>query len=739
MAAPIISISSDASDESVGSAPSRIILFGTISAEIPTKTPVISPVAPRVETTIVTPPTGLRDLIPYSDFDSDSPDGMISPEYISPLPATSPFICTDSLETSTSRPSPSAGFPIVAPPGFRRPPAILIRLRQAIPFGRPYRSLSDASPAHASGDATPDQSLSGYSSPATTIDDSPASPRFVYPPIMTLRYSEAYRRWRSAALSTMCPPTISESSFKDLSSESYAGSSRKRCRSPTVTMPLHISALGALVPTRADLILPRKRFRDSYLSEESIEEDIDDGVGIEFDTGIGMGVEVAREDRIGDIEIDSLPLHTSLTLEELRQARRTRYYDRTMTNTHSVMTPATIEEMINRRLAEALEAHEANRNLGLGNGNDEGGNGNGGNGNGNHNKIDRGARPDVRECTYQDVMKCQPLNFHRTEGVFGLIRWFEKMETMFHISNYLEKYQDRAEKLIGGLPDNIQGNVMAVEPTRLHDAVHHRGQQPPFKRQNVRGQNVARACTVGNNERKVYAGFSPLYKKCKFHHEGACTVRCGKCNKCGRQGHYKSDCPELKNQDRRNKTGNKSRNVGEAKGKAYILRGGDADPNSNTVMGTFFLNNHYASMFFDSGADRSFMSTTFSALLDVIPSTLGISYAVELADGRIAETNTVLRGCTLRLLGHPFNMDLMPVELGSFDFIIGMHWLENLHAVIVCDEKIVRIPYGDEVLIVQGNRSGEGNKSKLSIISCIKTQKYIKKGCQVFLAQVTKK
>ncbi|GKB12119.1 hypothetical protein Tco_0846042 [Tanacetum coccineum] len=81
----------------------------------------------------------------------------------------------------------------------------------------------------------------------------------------------------------------------------------------------------------------------------------------------------------------------------------------------------------------------------------------------------------------------------------------------------------------------------------------------------------------------------------------------------------------------------------------------------------------------------------------------------------------------------------MPVELGSFDVIIDMDWLVNHHAVIVCDEKVVRIPYGDEVLTVQGNRSVEGRKSKLSIISCTKTQKYIKKGCPTFLAQVTKK
>nr|GEY33562.1 hypothetical protein [Tanacetum cinerariifolium] len=106
-------------------------------------------------------------------------------------------------------------------------------------------------------------------------------------------------------------------------------------------------------------------------------------------------------------------------------------------------------------------------------------------------------------------------------------------------------------------------------------------------------------------------------------------------------------------------------------------------------------------MLFDLGADRSFVSSTFSALLDVTPSTLDVSYAVESADGRVTETNTVLRGCTLGLLA-------------------------NHLAVIVCDEKIIWIPYCDEVLLVQGDRSGKEKKSKLSIISCTETQKYIK-------------
>ncbi|GJS29202.1 hypothetical protein Tco_0489822 [Tanacetum coccineum] len=164
-----------------------------------------------------------------------------------------------------------------------------------------------------------------------------------------------------------------------------------------------------------------------------------------------------------------------------------------------------------------------------------------------------------------------------------------------------------------------------------------RVQQPPYKRLNVGGHSVARAYTTGNNEKRGYDG--PLRNKCKLHHEEPCTVKCGK------HRHYRSECPKLKNQTHGNKDGKKTK---EARGKAYVLGGGKANPNSNVVM-------------------------------------------------------------------------------------------VNHHAVIVCDEKIVRIPYVNEVLIVQGDRSGKEKKSKLSIISCTETQKYIKKGCQIFLAQVTKK
>ncbi|GJX48699.1 hypothetical protein Tco_0273889, partial [Tanacetum coccineum] len=216
------------------------------------------------------------------------------------------------------------------------------------------------------------------------------------------------------------------------------------------------------------------------------------------------------------------------------------------TRSGASMTHEEVEELVTRRVAEEMEAREAAMNLKPMNENEdeqEGGNGgNGGNGNRgngenknggnghrnrNHDMNYGGFMSVAQECTFQDFLKCKPHNFSGTEGVVGLTRWFKKMETVM-----VPYEKDKVERFIGGLPDNIQGNVIVVNPARLQDAIRianqlmdkkvwgyaarsaenkwmmeinlrdNRGQQPPFKRQNTSGQNVARAYTAGNNERK---------------------------------------------------------------------------------------------------------------------------------------------------------------------------------------------------------------------------------------------
>nr|GEY87506.1 reverse transcriptase domain-containing protein [Tanacetum cinerariifolium] len=105
----------------------------------------------------------------------------------------------------------------------------------------------------------------------------------------------------------------------------------------------------------------------------------------------------------------------------------------------------------------------------------------------------------------------------------------------------------------------------------------------------------------------------------------------------------------------------------------------------------------------------------------------------------ITRVNAIIRGCTLNFMNHPFNIDLMPVPLGSFDIIIGMDWLTKYHGVIICDEKIVRVPFRREMLIFQGNGNNQREESRLNIILCTKAQEYLSKGCDVFLAHITTK
>ncbi|GKF52537.1 putative reverse transcriptase domain-containing protein, partial [Tanacetum coccineum] len=178
---------------------------------------------------------------------------------------------------------------------------------------------------------------------------------------------------------------------------------------------------------------------------------------------------------------------------------------------------------------------------------------------------------------------------------------------------------------------------------------------------------------------------------------------------------------------------------GNAIARAYAVGSAGTKPNSNVVTGAFLLNNRYASILFDIGADRSFISTAFSSLIDIIPTTLDHGYDVELADGKIIWVNTLIRGCTLNFLNHPFNIDLMPVEMGSFDVIISIDWLSQYHAVIICEDKLVCVPIRNEILTFHGDRSNNVHESRLNIISCTKTQKYLLKECPIFLAHVTMK
>ncbi|GKA18217.1 putative reverse transcriptase domain-containing protein, partial [Tanacetum coccineum] len=146
------------------------------------------------------------------------------------------------------------------------------------------------------------------------------------------------------------------------------------------------------------------------------------------------------------------------------------------------------------------------------------------------------------------------------------------------------------------------------------------------------------------------------------------------CHACGEKGHYRNQCLKA-----------------NINGRAYLLRDKNAHQDPNVVTGTFLLNQHLAKVLFDSGADNSFVSISLASKLNIPPITLNTIYDIEMANRNLVGTNTVIQGCTLILLNHPFRIDLMPIKLDSFDVIIGMDWLSKYHARIICDEKVVHI------------------------------------------------
>ncbi|GJZ10262.1 putative reverse transcriptase domain-containing protein [Tanacetum coccineum] len=195
------------------------------------------------------------------------------------------------------------------------------------------------------------------------------------------------------------------------------------------------------------------------------------------------------------------------------------------------------------------------------------------------------------------------------------------------------------------------------------------------------------------------------------------TIRA--CYECGSTDHIRPACPRWNRPQGpgENRPNQVAANNGEqgrgnqgnqARGRSFMLGAEEARHDPNIVTGTFTLNNHFATILFDSSADYSLVSTTFIPLLGLEPNKLGFRYEIEIASGQLVEIDKVIKGCKLEIEGHVFNIDLIPFGHESFDVIIVMDWLSNYKAEIIFHEKVVRIPLPDgKVLRVLGERPDE--------------------------------
>ncbi|GJU90230.1 putative reverse transcriptase domain-containing protein [Tanacetum coccineum] len=270
---------------------------------------------------------------------------------------------------------------------------------------------------------------------------------------------------------------------------------------------------------------------------------------------------------------------------------------------------------------------------------------------GNNNKI---ALAHFRIANQEQIIE----DIQVQKELLDLSTGFEQTESVFSRSNCTDDcpkelatlcptmvpdFEKMMEVFIRGLPRSIEGNVTASKPQTLEEAI-----------------NIAQ---------RLIDQVGHLTKNCR--NKGPATGSnllpvTVTCHACGEKGHYANQCRKTTNNN--------------AQGRAYMLRDRNAHQDSNVVTGVFLLNQHLARVLFDSGADKSFVSISLASMLNIPPITIDTFYNIEMADGNLVSTNIVIQGCTLTLLNQPFEIDLMPIKLGSFDVVIGMDWLSKYHA-----------------------------------------------------------
>ncbi|KAJ0704557.1 putative transcription factor interactor and regulator CCHC(Zn) family [Helianthus annuus] len=202
------------------------------------------------------------------------------------------------------------------------------------------------------------------------------------------------------------------------------------------------------------------------------------------------------------------------------------------------------------------------------------------------------------------------------------------------------------------------------------------------------------------------------------------------CFACGDPNHFANMCPNrvVKQEPQQQQ---QQQQAGRAR--TFNINAHQAQADSNVVNGTFLVNGIYASCLFDTGADNCFVSFEFEKLLSRKRSYLPSSFEVEVATRRTVAVNSVLRDCTLELNNHIFPINLIPMQLGSFDVIVGMDFLRENHAEVVCFDKMIRFSLANGVLLcVYGETALKG----LKLMSCIQASKYLRKEYEAFLANI---
>ncbi|XP_021992051.1 uncharacterized protein LOC110888857 [Helianthus annuus] len=244
----------------------------------------------------------------------------------------------------------------------------------------------------------------------------------------------------------------------------------------------------------------------------------------------------------------------------------------------------------------------------------------------------------------------------------------------------------------------------------------------------------------------------PVCKTCNKQHSRQCPSdqQAKPCDICRRSGHKALDCKDLKNTvcygcgDKGDIKTNCPKlakegtaKPGEAKkgnAQAFQLTAREAVNDTNVKTGTFLINDNFARVLFDYGADKSFVDHKFSKLLNLPIRTLDIAYEVELAVGTLETASSILDGCFTSIKNHSIPISLLPMNLAGFDVVLGMDLLSHNQACIACDKKLIEVksPSGEMLTI-----HGDLHYSLPEKVSLLKASKCLKSGCVIYMEQVT--
>ncbi|KAJ0531230.1 putative nucleotidyltransferase, Ribonuclease H [Helianthus annuus] len=354
--------------------------------------------------------------------------------------------------------------------------------------------------------------------------------------------------------------------------------------------------------------------------------------------------------------------------------------------------------------------------------------------------------------------------------------YLTSFNTMSRLVPYLVTPESRRiARFIAGLEPAIKASVKASRPTTFRsvtdlslsltlDAVRLRMLRSKEAEKRKREDDTSRRSgkkhrgngdgkRVAETKKDGQAGERPNCKICKKPHSGKCrfasnsqsqpkTSSCGLCKSkdhktvdckkikdatcygCNEKGHIKSNCP---------KNARKPEETKKTNARVFRMDAKEAVQNDNVLTGTFLVNNIFARVLFDSGADKSFVDQKFCKLLNMPIKTLDMKYEVELADDTIETVSTVLEGCEMSIKNHSFPLSLLPFKLAGFDIVLGMDWLSHNQAQIICGKRhiVLKTPGGESLTI-----RGDTQYGLPEDVSMLKASRCLNRGCVIYMALV---